>query len=117
MPAYFACWEPHLGLHPGADGNAERFHAILTAREPPSPKMLAFADFLLARYPDLTETEDTIWADGPLKNNISGSLIYFTVTWSGYTEGRLFVRPAARMHGLDFHDLQANLYIPAERND
>lgn len=114
MSAAFACWEPHLGLRPGADGDDERFQAILAAREPPSPKLLEFADFLLAKYPDLTETEDTIWADGPLKGNIGGWLIYFTVTWSGYTEGRLLVRPAARMHGLDFYDPQANLHIPAE---
>jgi hypothetical protein len=76
--------------------------------------MLAFADFLLAKYPDLTETENTIWAAGPLKNEISGSLIHFAVRWSAYTEARLFVRPAARLHGLNFYDPQSDLFVPTE---
>lgn len=113
MAAYFCCWEPHLAIDPEKDEDGDRFQAILAERLPPSPKMLAFVDFLLAKYPDLTESDDTIWADGPLKNNISGSVISFTVTWSSYTEARMFIRPAARMHGLDFYDPQAPLYVPA----
>ncbi|MGE5539454.1 MAG: hypothetical protein ACM30I_12620 [Gemmatimonas sp.] len=114
MSATLACWEPSVGLDPRADDFDERFYAVQRARLPPTPTMLAFVEFLLAKYPDLTESKETIWADGPLKNDISGGFIHFSVTWSGYTEGRLFVRPAARKFGLDFYDPQDNLYIPAE---
>jgi hypothetical protein len=112
MSASFLCWEPHLGLDPRRDDFSDRVRALQTADEPASETMLAFVEFLLARYPDLTETEDTIWADGPMKNNISGSLICFSVTWSGYDDGRMFIRPAARKFGLDYFDPQNETYIP-----
>jgi hypothetical protein len=116
MVAYFCCWEPHLSIDPKKAEDAERFQAIFTERLPPSPKMLAFADFLLARYSDAATDEngDYVWSFRPLKNLISGPAMCCAVIPSKYQDLRMFIRPAARMHGLDFYDTQAFLYIPAE---
>ena len=117
MSASFLCWEPHLGLNPGSQDFRERAYAIQRAHKPPSPTMLAFIEFLLAKYPDLHPTQDTIWAAIPLNNEISGAFIHVAVRWKFYTEARLFIRPAAHQFGLDYHDPQENLYIPAEKRE
>lgn len=115
MAAYFTCWEPRLGLNPNSDEFPIRLAALLEAQDAPSARMDAFAEALLARFPDLSSGDDvdTVWNSGPFKNQISGGVVYFGVIWSKYDEARLFIRPMARKHGLDFYDHQSDLYIPA----
>ncbi|HTI88837.1 MAG TPA: hypothetical protein VL966_19715 [Alphaproteobacteria bacterium] len=121
MSATLACWEPSVGLNPESDDFDERFYAVQRARLPPSPKMLAFLEFLLARFPEYSQTasaeenEKTIWAAGPLIRELSGGFMHVAIRWKFYDEARLFIRPAARQFGLDFYDPQERQYIPADQ--
>jgi hypothetical protein len=78
-----------------------------------SPKLLAFVSELLSRYADLTETDDTVWGDGPLVNNILGGFINMSLIWSRYQEAASFVAATAHCHGLDCYDPQTGDFYPA----
>jgi hypothetical protein len=54
----------------------------------PSPRIAAYVDRLLARWPDAgSDAEvDSPWSDGPLLGNASGRLFYFGITYSNRRE-------------------------------
>jgi hypothetical protein len=83
----------------------------------PHPRLLAFADALLSRYPDLDDDNenDTPWADAPIKNNIVGDLFYFSMAPS-HAEGAIpFIVETADAHGLVCFDPQTErLLAPAK---
>jgi hypothetical protein len=116
MGADFTCWEHQLGLNPQKKEDIPRFQAIIDAREPPTPAMEAFLAFLLARFPE-GQNDDGVWKQEPVRLFITGPVMCFGVVWSKYREVRLYTRPAARKHGLDFYDHQSDLYIPASAAD
>lgn len=57
-------------------------------------------DTLLAKYPEITETEETVWADAPMKNNIIGQFINMAIMWTDYVEAAEFVIQTAHSLGL-----------------
>lgn len=67
MTANLYCWTPSLDLDPEAPDFQDKLGALLEEEAPPAPssRLVAFVEELLTRYPDLTETEDTVWAMGP----------------------------------------------------
>jgi hypothetical protein len=74
-----------------------------------STNLLRFVAALQAKYPDLTESDDTPWATGPLTGEISDNFINFAVSWSWYNEDLIsFVVETARSHGLHCFDPQSN---------
>jgi hypothetical protein len=77
MSAHLYCWAPSLGLDPEAADFQDKLGALLEEEAPPapSPRLVAFVEALLTRYPDLTETEDAVWAMGPLVKCIVGDFI------------------------------------------
>jgi hypothetical protein len=86
------------------------------AEAEPHPRLLAFADVLLASYPDLDDdNEDAIpWADAPLKNNIVGDLFYFSMAPSHADAAIPFIVATANSHGLVCLDPQTeSLLAPA----
>src|SRR5262249_49566449 len=114
MSANFYCWEPILSLQPGSSDFRRKIEELHRApHPPPTSTMLKFVDSLLARYPDLTETEDTVWADGPLKGNIIGEFINMGIMWSGYVEAVPFVIATAHSFGLHAYDPQDEHFYPA----
>lgn len=50
----------------------------------PTPHMRAYVDALLERWIDMTEDDQDVspWSDGPLVNNASGPIIYFSMRYS-----------------------------------
>lgn len=118
MSANFYCWEKELALKPGS---AEFETAIQDIHKPPyaqpSEKMLNFVDALLRKYPDLTETDDTVWSDGPLRGNIIGQFINLGIMWSGYEEAIPFVIATAHSFHLHCYDPQDGSFYPVSGAD
>jgi hypothetical protein len=114
MSANIYCWEPSLALEPSAEDFLDKIHELhSTPYPPPSETMVKLVDALLQRYPDLTVTEDTVWADGPLTGNIIGRFINIGIIWSRYEEAALFVISTAQSMGLHCYDPQGSNYFSA----
>ena len=115
MSANFYCWEPSLNLDPASEDFQNRIDEIHKYRSKPAPPegMLKLVDALLARYPDLTETDETVWADGPMKNNILGRFINMGVIWNRYAEAAGFIIFTANGLGLHAFDPQDGTFYPA----
>jgi hypothetical protein len=115
MSADLYCWSPHLDLNPEESDFDDRVDELLEAApQPPSPKLLAFLKALWSRYPDLSETEDTVWAAGPLDQEIAGDFIHLAVIWSRYVEARSFVIETANKHGLHCYDPQDDIFYQTQ---
>jgi hypothetical protein len=116
MSANLYCWEPSLNLEPASDDFQQKIQAIHQyVRKPtPSAAMIKLVDALIARYPDLSlETLDTVWADGPMKNNILGQFINMSIRWDNYVEAAEFVISTAHSQGLHVYDPQDGSFYPA----
>jgi uncharacterized caspase-like protein len=61
MTAHFFCWEPSVDIDPTSPDFRDQLIKAQTSNEPSSPKLRAFVLDLLAKYPDLSETDDTPW--------------------------------------------------------
>jgi hypothetical protein len=107
MTAHPYCWAPSLNLDPQDPEFHRRVEALHRSPKPSrSPRLVTFVEDLLSRYPDLTQTEDTVWGDGPLVNNILGEFINMSLIWSRYTEAAPFIIETAHKHGLHCYDPQ-----------
>jgi hypothetical protein len=115
MSAHLYCWAPSLDLDPEAPDFQDKLGALLEEEAPPapSPRLVAFVEELLPRYPDLTETEDTVWAMGPLVNCIVGDFIDMPMTWSRCVEAVPFIIETALKHGLHCYEPQGGSFVPA----
>jgi hypothetical protein len=115
MTAHLYCWTPSLGLNPTDVTFSERIRAIHRHPLPPrSPRLVDFVNDLLARYADLTETDDTVWGDGPLVGNIIGDFINMSLVWSRYEEAAPFIVETAKRHGLHCFDPQTGKFFPSQ---
>jgi CheY-like chemotaxis protein len=88
MPVELAVWE---GPQPASDAQAARTFKALYRQfmqpernTPPTERIAAYVDALLARYPDLTElddaaVEDSPWIDGPSIHRASGRVLFLDV--------------------------------------
>src|SRR5689334_16289742 len=113
MSANFYCWTPSLGLDPKARDFHDRIEALEEVEpSPASPKLLEFVGALLARYPDLDDDNDTVWAAGPLSDEIIGDFINMAVVWPRVEEAQTFIRATAHQHGLHFYDPQSDVFYP-----
>ena len=119
MTAHLYCWHPELNLLPTDKTFVDRINALHKSRRvpPASSELIAFVEALLDRYPDLTETEDTVWADGPLEGNIIGNLINMALIWSRYEEAVPFVIETAHQHNLHCYDPQNGAFFPVHHQD
>lgn len=115
MTANLYCWMPSLDLDPEASDFQDKLGALLEEEAPPapSPRLVAFVEALLTRYPDLTETEDTVWAMGPLVRCIVGKFIDLPMTWSRCVEAVPFITETALKHGLHSYEPHGGSFIPA----
>jgi hypothetical protein len=114
MAAHFLCWEPTLDLDPRRPDFRERASAAQHSGVGASARLLDFVAALLAKHPDLTQTEDTPWATGPLTSEITGSFINFVVSWSWYDDALIaFIGETARSHGLHCFDPQSGRFYDA----
>jgi len=114
MTAHLYCWSPGIDLEPKGPDFQKKVSILHRApKSPGSPRLIAFVEDLLSRYGDLTETEDTVWGDGPLANNILGEFINISMIRSRYAEAAPFVIETAHRHGLHCYDPQDSDFYPA----
>lgn len=105
-----AVWE---GERPASDAEAAATYArIMDALEtadpePPTPRIAAFVDALLERWPDIDVDESSPWAGSPLMQDASGSTFYTGVVWSRADEAGAVIAATARAHGLVCFDPQS----------
>ena len=113
-----AVWE---GTRPETDEAAAIVYGQLMDRleagdveTEPSPRIRAYVDGLLARWPDITDDAgaDSPWADAPLIGNAFGNAIYFAMVWSRADEAAEFAARLAEEHGLVCYDPQSERLIP-----
>lgn len=110
LTANFMCWEPSLEIHQSSPSFQQQLRSVQARKDPPSEKMLAFVARLTAKYPDLTTTDDTPWASGPLTGEISGKFIHFPVSWSWYSSNLIaFIVETGHSVGLDCYDPQSGI--------
>jgi hypothetical protein len=118
MTAHLYCWHPELNLLPTDRTFLDRIGALYERRQvPPAFQLIAFVEDLLERYPDVTESEDTVWADGPLDGNIIDEFINMSLIWSRYEEAVPFVVATAHKHGLHCYDPQTGDFYPVHHQD
>jgi hypothetical protein len=72
----------------------------------PTPRIRAYVNALLARWPDIHEAEGSPWASSPLMAEASGPLVYFPMVFSRADEASTFAAELARDHGLVCFDPQ-----------
>jgi hypothetical protein len=108
LTSHFYCWEPALDICPKRSDFKDRLREA-QKQSGPSAKLLEFVASLLDKYPDLTNTDDTAWATGPLTGEITGGFINFPVSWSWYNDGLVsFIVEVAYSHGLHCFDPQTD---------
>jgi hypothetical protein len=118
MTAHLYCWHPDLNLSPADATFPERIEALHQGPKPAaSSRLLRFVEALLDQYPDVTETEHTVWADGPLDGSIIGSFISLALRWSRYEEAAPFVISTAHSHGLHCYDPQTGEFYPVHHRE
>jgi hypothetical protein len=72
--------------------------------------MLSFVARLTEKYPDLTTTDETPWATGPLTGEISGKFIHFPISWSWYSDSLIaFIVETGHSQGLYCYDPQSGI--------
>jgi hypothetical protein len=104
-----AVWE---GDRPSDDVvAAARYESLMEQMESgelgdPTPRIRAYVNALLARWPDIDEAEDSPWASSPLMGEASGPLVYFPMVFSRADEASTFAAGLARDHGLVCFDPQ-----------
>ena len=79
---------------------------------PPTPRIRAYVEALLDRWPDIDEHDDSPWASGPLMSEAIGSVIYFPMVYSMAEEASAFAADLARQHGLVCYDPQLDRLRP-----
>jgi hypothetical protein len=115
LTAHFYCWEPTLDINPKRSDFQQRLREAQD-QSGTSSKLLEFVATLRAKYPDLTDTEGTPWATGPLAGEITGNFINFAVSWSWYNDALIaFIVEAAHSHGLHCFDPQSGRFYESAR--
>ncbi len=105
-----AVWE---GDRPSDDeAAAEQYASLMDLMEAgdlgePTPRIRAYVEALLARWPDIDEAEDSPWASSPLMGEASGPIAYFPMVFSRADEAAAFAATVARDHGLVCFDPQS----------
>jgi hypothetical protein len=113
VSANLYCWEPSAALDPHAAQFAEDVERLYLRPAPPSARMTRFVEDLLSTYPDLTQTRETVWSDGPLLENAIGPFINLGIVWAEIDRVMPIVVAVAHAHGLHCYDPQSEKFYPA----
>ncbi len=110
---YIAIWTgdaPHDDQH--GQWIFERLRAS-QAGEDAHPLLLSFVADVVKRYPDLNDSGEGVWVDGPLVNNVSGCLLYLGVHDEVDEVVRYLVRHARNYH-LNVFDPKRGIMLATE---
>jgi hypothetical protein len=80
--------------------------------EPPTPRIRAYVEALLARWPELGEADDVPWAMSPLMEQTGGPIAYLNLSYSMADEASAFAAKLAQEHGLVCYDPQIERLRP-----
>ena len=113
-----AVWE---GSDPSSDAEASSiFERLMSEFQdapgeaiPPTARIADYVSSLLSRWPDIADdnVDDSPWADGPLINNATGPILYFTMRLGRADEVVDHVSRTAANHGLICYDPQAKMLL------
>ena len=88
----------------------QRYLGEASDRQDPTPRIVAFAAALLARYPDLDpdagDDDMSPWSTAPLIDEASGPLMYFPMLWSRSEQVSAVAAQIAAEHELNCYDPQ-----------
>lgn len=79
---------------------------------PPTPRIKAYMEALLKRWPDIDQDENSPWSTSPLMNEALGSFAYFPMVYSQAEEASAFCADLAQQHGLVCYDPQLERLRP-----
>lgn len=114
-----AVWE---GERPSDDAAATRIFEQLYSKyiedewqTAPTPRLAAYVEALLQRWVDLTEDDEedvSPFAAGPVRDETSGPIIYFAMSYSRSGEVSADAARLAAEHGLVCFDPQLSRLLP-----
>jgi hypothetical protein len=78
--------------------------------EPPSPRIQAYVEALVERWPD--DVHDSPWASPPVMDEASGPVVYLLMSYSQAEQVSEFAARLARDHGLVCFDPQGETLRP-----
>lgn len=78
---------------------------------PPAPRVVAFVEALVARYPDDAD-RSVVWASPPVIGEASGPIVYLLMTFGKAEEVSEYAATLAHEHGLVCFDPQAECLRP-----
>jgi hypothetical protein len=89
----------------------ERFLESDAVVVPPVPRITAYVEALLARYPDDVD-HGVVWASTPVAEEASGPVVYLTISYGKADEVSEYAAALAREHGLVCFDPQGECLRP-----
>ncbi len=114
-----AVWEGDRPADDAAAGKHYREHLVPQLevcdpanQVPPTPRIKAYVEALLARWPDIDQDEDSPWSASPLMGAATGSFVYFPMVYSMADEASSFAAELAQQHGLVCYDPQLQRLRP-----
>jgi hypothetical protein len=114
-----AVWEGDRPASDAAAGKYYREHLVpqLAACDPadpvpPTPRIKAYVEALLAHWPDIDQDEDSPWSASPLMGAAIGSFVYFPVVYTMADETSSFAAALAQKHDLVCYDPQLERLRP-----
>ncbi|WP_306414785.1 MULTISPECIES: hypothetical protein [unclassified Streptomyces] len=78
---------------------------------PPAPRIVAYVDALVARYPD-DAARNVVWASAPVIDEASGPIVYLLMSYGKAEEVSEYAAALAREHGLVCFDPQGGCLRP-----
>jgi hypothetical protein len=77
---------------------------------PPAPRIVAYVEALLARYPD--DDRNVVWVSPPVIEEASGPMVYLLMSYGKAEEVSEYAAALAREHGLICFDPQEECVRP-----
>ncbi|MGX1135687.1 hypothetical protein RKD49_007877 [Streptomyces glaucescens] len=78
---------------------------------PPAPRIGAYVEALIARYPDDVD-RSVVWASTPVIEEASGPIVYLLLSYDKAEEASEYAAELAREHGLVCFDPQGECLRP-----
>ncbi|MGW0184620.1 hypothetical protein ACWDV7_02515 [Streptomyces sp. NPDC003362] len=78
---------------------------------PPTPRIVAYVEALVARYPDDVD-RNVVWASPPVIDEASGPIVYLLMSYGKAEEVSEYPAELAREHGLVCFDPQSECLRP-----
>ncbi|MCY0936929.1 hypothetical protein OTB74_22625 [Streptomyces sp. H34-S4] len=92
------------------DELCERYLQSDDVAVPPMPRIVAYVEALIARYPE--DDRSVVWASAPVIEEASGPMVYLLISYGKAQEVGEYAAALAREHGLVCFDPQEECLRP-----